>query len=123
MTLGRHLRAVLSLLLVCLWITTASWAEHVAAEFVLCQPAHSPCCPQPASNTSESCPACHVSETVAEKKIVEQKRGQEELECRPQTQAAISHQAGPSLAAAHCELTAGFRYQPMVFDLKDDLRI
>lgn len=123
MTLGSNLRVVLSLLLACLWITTASSAEHVAAEFPLCQPAHSPCCPQPANNTSESCPACHTSDPVAEKKTVEQEREQEELKCRLRTQTAIIHQANPSLTAARRELTAGFRYQPMVFDLKDDLRI
>ena len=123
MTLGRHLRAVLSLLLACLWITTASWAEHVSAEFPLCQPAHSPCCPLPANNTSESCPACHISDTVATRKTLEHEREQEGLKSVPQTQTAFSHQAKQHGTASHRELTAGLRYEPTVFDLKDDLRI
>ena len=119
MKLGRHLRAIFSLLLACLWITTASWAEHVSAEFSLCQPAQSPCCPQPVNNTSESCPACHISVTVAAKETVKQER----LKSPPQTQNALNHQANPPVAASRRELTPGLRYQPTVFDLKDDFRI
>jgi hypothetical protein len=116
--LGR-VRTFFSLFLACLWITTASLAEHVSAEFPLCQPTHSPCCPQPVNNTSESCPACHISVTVAAKKTLEQER----FKPRPQTQDALNHRANPAVVAPHRELTAGLRYQPTVFDLKDDLRI
>ena len=117
MKLGRHLRGFFSLILACLWITTASWAEHVSAEFLLCQPAQSPCCPQPANNTSESCPACHISVTVATKETREQER----VKSLPRTQNAFS--ATLRVTASHRELTPGLRYRPTVFDLKDDLRI
>jgi len=67
-------------------------AKHVSAEFPLCQPAHLPCCPQPVNNTSESCPACHISDTVAAKKTLEQER----LKSLPQTPNALSHQNPPA---------------------------
>ncbi len=114
----RRVRTFFSLFLACLWITTASLAEHVLAEFPLCQPTHSPCCPQPANNTSESCPACHIPVTVAAKKTLEQER----LKPRAQTRAALNHRAPPPVIASHRELTAGLRYQRTVFDLKDDFR-
>jgi hypothetical protein len=120
---GRSVRALLALLLACLWITTASWAEHVAAEFPLCQPAHSPCCPQPVNNTNESCPACHISDTVAAKKSVEQEREQEGSKSLPRAQNAANHRANPRVTAFRREHTRGLYYQPTVFDLKDDLRV
>jgi len=114
-----RLRTLFSLFLACVWITTASWAEYVSAEFPLCQPTHSPCCPQPVNNSSESCPACHISITVAAKKTLEQER----LKPRPQKRAALNHWSIPPVITSHRELSPGLRYRPMVFDLKDDLRI
>ena len=119
--LRRHLRTFFALLLAGLWITTASWAEHVSAEFPLCQPAHSPCCPQPVNNSSESCPACHISDTVAAKKTLEHER--ERSKSLPQIQNWLSHQANPLVTAPPRELTPGLCYRPTVFDLKDDLHI
>jgi hypothetical protein len=115
----RRLRALFSLFLACLWITTACWAEHVSAEFPLCQPTKSPCCPQPVNNTNESCPACHISVTVAAKKTFEQER----LKPRRQKRVALNHWSSPPVITSRRELTQGFRFQPTVFDLKDDLRI
>jgi len=120
---GGRLRSFLCLLLACVWITTASWAEHVAAEFPLCQPAQSPCCPQPANNTSESCPACHIANAVAARKSVEQEREQEAAKSLPRTRNAHRDQANPRVGAFRRELTRGLYYQPTVFDLKDDFRI
>jgi hypothetical protein len=117
--LSRHLRGFFSLLLACLWITTASLAEHISAEFPLCQPAQSPCCPQPANNTSESCPACHISVTVAAKETREQER----LKSLPQARNALSRQPNPPVTVSRRELTPGLHYRTTVFDLKDDLRV
>jgi hypothetical protein len=106
-----------------MWITTASWAEHVAAEFPLCQPARSPCCPQPVNNTGESCPACHVSSAVAAKRSVEQEREQENSKSVSRTPRALSHQANVRVIVSRRELTRGLYYRPTVFGLKDDFRI
>jgi hypothetical protein len=117
--LSRHLRGFFSLFLACLWITTTSLAEHVSAEFPLCQPTQSPCCPQPTNSTSESCPACHISVTIAAKETRERER----LKSLPQTQNAFNHRANPPVTASRRELTPGLHYQTTVFDLKDDLRV
>ena len=119
MNRSRHVRGFLALLLACLWIAAASWAEHISAEFPLCQPAQSPCCPQPASNTSESCPACHISVTIAAKDIREQER----LKSLPKARIALSHQPKPPATSSRRELTAGLCNRTTVFDLKDDLRV
>ena len=116
---SHHLRGFFSVLVGCVWITTACFAEHVSAEFPLCQPAQSPCCPQPANNTSESCPACHITTTVAAKDTREQER----LNSIPQAQNALRRRPCPPVTASRRESTPGLRYQPAVFDLKDDLRI
>ena len=123
MKAGRFLRALLPLLAVCLWITAASWAEHVAAEFPLCQPAKSPCCPLPAKNTGESCPACHISNAVAAKKSVEQEREQEGSKSASRTPGALNRRVGSRVVVSRRELTRGLHYRPTVFGLKDDLRI
>ena len=116
---GRHLRWFISLLVICVWIATASFAEHVFAQFPLCQPSQSPCCPLPANNTSESCPACHVTVTVAEK----QTREQERFNPLPQAQNVVSQRPNSPVIASQRELTPGLRYRTSVFNFKDDLRI
>jgi hypothetical protein len=116
---GRHLRGFFSLFVICVWIATASFAEHVSAQFPLCQPSQSPCCPLPANNSSESCPACHVTVTVAE----EQTREQEQSDPLPQAQNAGGQRPNSPVVASRRELTPGLRYRAAVFDLKADLRI
>lgn len=115
----RQLRGLFSLLLLCLWITTASLAEHVSADFPLCQPEHLPCCPQPVNNTNESCPACHVSVLVAAKETQQQER----LEFYPSTRNAPRERLGLLPTASRRELIPGLRHRIAVFDFKDDLRI
>src|SRR5271154_1907448 len=116
---GSHLRRFFALLVGCLWITTASLAEHVSAEFPFCQPSHSPCCPQPVNNSNESCPACHISVTVALKENGQQER-QNSL---ARTRNKPSPRPTPPVIASFRELTPGIRYRPAIFDLKDDLRV
>ena len=108
-----------ALLLACVWITSLSFAEHLTAEFPLCQPDHSPCCPLPVNSAPETCPACQVSVTVAE-------RGESPSEGVPLTPHAEKDQhsrPNPLIRLTPRELTPGLRYQAAVFDLKDDLRI
>jgi hypothetical protein len=105
--------------MICVWIATASFAEHVSAQFPLCQPAHSPCCPLPANNTSESCPACHVTVTIAKKETHEQKR----VDPLSQAQNVVRQLPNRPVIASQRELTPGLRYRTAIFDLKDDLRI
>jgi hypothetical protein len=112
------------LLMVCLWVTSAAFAEHVSAEFSLCQPDRSPCCPQPvnnAGNSGESCPACRIVVSVAEKDSKEQDQEQPRLASRTGDQ-RLRRPSRPAIAS-HRELTDGLRYRRVVFDLKDDLRI
>ena len=116
---NRHLRVFFSLLVICGWIATASFAEHVSAQFPLCQPAQSPCCPLPANNTSESCPACHVTVTIAKKETHEQKR----VDPLSQAQNVVRQLPNRPVIASQRELTPGLRYRTAIFDLKDDLRI
>lgn len=120
---GRSLRTLFALLVACVWIATACWAEHAAAEFPLCQPAQSPCCPQPVNNSSESCPACHVTNAVAAKRNVEQEREQEGSKSVSQTPSALRHQGSARVIVSRRELTRGLYYRPAVFGLKDDFRI
>jgi hypothetical protein len=117
--LGSHLRGLFSLLVICVWIATACFTDHVSAQFPLCQPSQSPCCPLPANNSSESCPACHVTVTVAE----EQTREQEGLNPIPQAQNVDSQRSNSPVIASRRELTPGLHYRTAVFDLKVDLRI
>ena len=119
MNRSRHVRGLLALLLACLWIATASWAEHISAEFPLCQPAQSPCCPQPANNTSESCPACHITVTVAAKENREQERPNPLRRAKNAPSPRLSQ---PAIASRR-ELTPGLHHRTAVFALKDDLRI
>jgi hypothetical protein len=119
MRLGRQLRRMLSLLLACLWITSASFAEHLSAEFPLCQPEHSPCCPLPLNNASQSCPACQVSVTVAEKEESKSER----VRFAKLPQKVHDSRPHPLVRASLRELTPGLRYHPAVFQLKDDLRV
>jgi hypothetical protein len=108
-----------SLLLACLWITSASFAVHLSAEFPLCQPDHSPCCPLPVNNAAESCPACQVSANVAEK----EESKSEAVGFTPRPESVQDFGTQPLRRVALRELTQGLRYYPMVFQLKDDLRI
>jgi hypothetical protein len=117
--LGSHLRGLFSLLVICVWIATACFAEHVSAQFPLCQPSQSPCCPLPANNSSESCPACNVTVTVAEK----QTREQDQSNPLPQAQNVGSQRPNSPVIASRRELTPGLSYRTPVFDLKVDLRI
>ena len=116
---GRHLRRFFSLFVICVWIATACFAEHVSTPFPLCQPSQSPCCPLPANNNSESCPACQVTITVAEEQTGEQER----LNPLPQAQNVVSQWSNSPVIASQRELTPGLQYRTSVFDLKDDLRI
>jgi len=113
------------LLLACAWIATASFAEHVSAEFPLCRPERTPCCPPPANNNSESCPACHVSvSTVAAKDASEPgTRERRQRNFFPAAENARPRQTGLSAIASRRELTRGLRYRAPVFELKEDLRI
>jgi hypothetical protein len=108
-----------ALLLACLWITSASFAEHLSAEFPLCQPDHSPCCPLPVNNAPESCPACHAPVTVAEKEESNSEGVRITLrsECVPHPRPVLLIHMGRR------EFESGLRYRPTVFQLKDDLRI
>jgi len=108
-----------ALLLACLWLTSASFAEHLSAKFPLCEPDRSPCCPLPANNAPESCPACRAPITAAEK----QESKSEEVRFTPRSECVLRTRAAlPPRVALH-ELTQGLRYHPTVFQLKDDLRI
>ena len=108
-----------ALLLAFVWLTSASFAEHLSAEFPLCQPEHTPCCPLPVNYTPGSCPACQVSVTVPEKeeskseKVRFAARSESVLHPRPDTQIRVVLR----------EFTPGLRYHPTVFQLKDDLRV
>jgi hypothetical protein len=108
-----------ALFLVCVWITSAAFAEHLSAEFALCQPDHSPCCPLPVNYAPGSCPACQVSSTVAKK----EESPAEGVRLTPLGESV--HYTGPDLRIRKPlrELTPGLRYDPAVFQLKDDLRI
>ncbi|MBT9329599.1 hypothetical protein [Paracidobacterium acidisoli] len=121
----RYLRTCCIVLVGCLWITAASWSEHVAAQYPLCQPSHLPCCPQPVSNTSESCPACHLSITSAAKEVLEQERQQERQKALSQNLSTPGPVTGVAVSTmeAHRELTAGLYYPLEVFALKEDLRV
>jgi hypothetical protein len=116
---SRHLRRVFSLLLACLWIANASFAQHLSAEFPLCQPERFPCCPLPINNARQSCPACQVSLVIAKK---------EELKSEAARFASLpkgphNFPPQPLIDEPLQELTQGLRYHPVVFQLKDDLRI
>jgi hypothetical protein len=114
-----QLRRIFALLLACVWITSTSSAEHLSAEFPLCQPDHSPCCPLPVNSAPESCPACQVSITVAEK----EESASESAPLTHHSEIDYYSKPNPLIRLALRELTPGLRYQPTVFQLKDDLRI
>jgi hypothetical protein len=116
---GSHLRRIFALLLACLWITSASFAEHLSAKFPLCQPDHSPCCPLPVNNAPESCPACRAPIAAAEK----EESKSEEVRFIPRTESVDHSRATVVLDVALRELTRGLCYHPTVFQLKDDLRV
>jgi hypothetical protein len=108
-----------ALLLACLWITSASFAEHLSAKFPLCQPDHSPCCPLPVNNAPGSCPACRAPITAAEK----EESKSEEVRFTPRSEFVDHSRPTLLLHVALQELTQGLRYHPTVFQLKDDLRV
>ncbi|HEY9125892.1 MAG TPA: hypothetical protein VIM62_02140 [Acidobacteriaceae bacterium] len=108
-----------ALVLICFWITSASFAEHAWAEFPLCQPDQAPCCPLPENNAPESCPACQVSIAAAQKE--ESKADETQLAGR--SERASYFRADIFIPGARRELTPGLRYHPTVFQLKDDFRI
>jgi hypothetical protein len=116
---SRQLRRFLAMLAPCLWVATASFTEHVSAQFPLCVPAQSPCCPQPTNDTSESCPACHVTVTVAAK----QAGYLERLNSFSRAQGALRRRPRATVIASRRELSPGLHFRAAVFDLKDDLRI
>ena len=108
-----------ALLLACLWLTSAPFAEHLSAEFPLCQPEHSPCCPLPVNNAPASCPACQASSTVAEK----EESKSEEVRLAPRYERVPRYELARPVPVVLRELTPGLRYHTAVFQLKDDLRI
>jgi hypothetical protein len=108
-----------ALLLACLWLTSASFAEHLSAKFPLCEPDHSPCCPLPVNNAPVSCPACQAPISAAEK----QESKSEEVRFTPRSECVHHTRPVLQLDLALHELTQGLRYYPTVFQLKDDLRI
>ncbi len=114
-----RLRRFFALLVGCLWLTTASLAEQVSAQFPLCQPSHSPCCPEPAGNSSESCPVCYVSASAALKEDGQQERS----ESLARAENARISQPSRSAIASLPQVTLGASHRPCVFALKDDLRI
>lgn len=119
MSLRRPVRRMLALFLVCFWITSASFAEHLSAEFPLCQPDHSPCCPLPENNAPESCPACQVTVTAVQKE--ESRADQGQLVARSES---VAYPAPDIFVPADVhELTRGLGHHPTVFQLKDDMRI
>jgi hypothetical protein len=115
----KHLRGLLPLFLACLFVTGTIFAERASAEFPLCQPERSPCCPQSTNTTNASCPACGLSAPIAAKDTSEQKRPRQVS----QVKKAPSYRPVKVVIASFRELTPGLRYQRTVFDLKDDLRI
>jgi len=114
-----HRRGLLPLLLACLWIATAAFAEHASAEFPLCQPERSPCCPPSANTTNISCPACSLSAPIA----ANDKSEHEASRSVPHANHTPGLRTGLPVAASVRELTPGLRYQRTVFALKDDLRV
>jgi hypothetical protein len=108
-----------ALFLACVWITSASFAEHLSAEFPLCQPDHSPCCPLPVNYAPGSCPACQVSVTVAEK----EESKSEKVRFTSGSESVLHAKPDLLIQVAPRELILGLRFNPTVFQLKDDLRI
>ncbi|HEY9138244.1 MAG TPA: hypothetical protein VIM67_08235, partial [Terriglobus sp.] len=92
---------------------------HLSAEFPLCQPEHLPCCPLPVNSAAETCPACQVTVTVAEKEESKSER----LHLTPRAATVHDPRPRPLIHSPQRELTQGLRYHPAVFQLKDDLRI
>ena len=119
MSPSRHVRRLFSLLLAGLWITSASFAEHVSAEFPFCQPDHSPCCPLPVNYAPGPCPACQVNLTVSER----EESKSEEVRFTALSESVPLSRPDPQIRVAPKELTPGLRYHPAVFQLKDDLRV
>ena len=114
-----QLRRIFALLLACVWITSTASAEHLSAEFPICQPDRAPCCPLPVNSAPETCPACHISIGVAEK---EESPSASVLVTR-QAKSGTHSKPNRTVRLALRELTPGLRFQPAVFHLKDDLRI
>src|ERR1700733_133973 len=123
MRFGRRTRLLCTLLLAAAWMASVSWTESAFAQFILCQPAQSPCCPQPGNNTSESCPACQLAANSAFRQTRDPEDGQSQRQ-RDFLPAHVSRKPNRrSPRGPRRKLVQGLRYQPGVFDLKDDLRI
>jgi hypothetical protein len=115
-----HFRRIFAVALACFWFTSASFAEHLSAEFPFCQPDHSPCCPQPFSSTPGSCPACQTPVAVAAK----HESKSDSVRVTPRYEQIVYCSRRPvRIRVSPREIIAGLRYHPTVFQFKEDLRI
>jgi len=117
--MGCSLRQLFVLLLACVWFTSTSYAETLSAEYPFCQPEHSPCCPLPVSNGPGSCPVCLTPLKVAEKHEARTRQDRP----APRRVRPFEWRLRPTRELLPPEFTAGLRYLPNVFQLKEDLRV
>jgi hypothetical protein len=123
MRFRRRTRLLYVLLFVVAWLASASWTESAFAQFILCQPTHSPCCPTPENNNSESCPACQLTASTAAQETRSPESRQDQRQ-RDLLRIRVSRRQGtPVKFELRREFQQGFHYQARVFDLKDDLRV